>query len=47
MILSIMQDQGIATAVSALSYEASIPILGVSDLRNILAGNVGQHEAFR
>ena len=37
-ILSIMQDQSVATAAAHLSQEASIPVLSVDGLRESLAG---------
>ena len=38
VILSIMQDQVLASGISHLSQEASIPVLKVENLREVLAG---------
>ena len=38
VIISILEDQGLASSISHLSQEASIPVLAVSDLRATMAG---------
>ncbi len=45
VITSLIEDQSLATAIAHMSQEASIPVLGVSDLREIVAGRAGQREA--
>ena len=38
VILSILEDQGVATNIAHLSHEASVPVLSVSSLRDALSG---------
>ena len=44
VILPLIQDQSLASAIAHMSQEASIPVLGVSDLRELMAGTAGTHE---
>ena len=45
VITSLIEDQSLATAIAHMSQEASIPVLGVADMREIVAGRAGQREA--
>ena len=45
VITSLIEDQSLATAIAHMSQEASIPVLGVSDLREIVSGRAGRTEA--
>ena len=42
VIISLLEDQSLASAIAHMSQEASIPVLGVSDLRGIMAGTAGK-----
>ena len=41
VILPLIQDQSLASAIAHMSQEASIPVLGISDLRELIAGTAG------
>ena len=45
VITSILEDQTLASAVAHMSQEASIPVLGISELRDKIAGTGGRGEA--
>jgi len=45
VMLSLTEDHALASAIAHMSQEASIPALGISDLRDVIAGRAGQSEA--
>ena len=45
VIMALIQDQSFASAIAQMGQEASIPVLGVSDLRETIAGTAGSKEA--
>ena len=45
VILSITEDLSLASGIAHMSQEASIPVLGVSDLRDVISGRAGRAEA--
>ena len=45
VITSLLQDSQLASSIAHMSQEASIPVLKISELRDVIAGQAGANEA--